>query len=105
MINIETLINNDLSKLTMEQQEYITKFNESLRQELIEEIVLNVKNMILNDLKNNKEEFDEFIKEMIVNGYKGLKNINTQGLLNLYLEKKDEFDFMNLIEKVSAKNC
>ncbi len=101
MITINKLLANDLSGLSDEEQEYAIKFNESLRVGLIDELVEDVTLKMIKSLEANKDEFKDMVGDIIIHGCKGLKDMSTQQLLNLYLEKKSEEAFVNLIEKIT----
>jgi nicotinic acid phosphoribosyltransferase len=53
-------------------------------------------------LKEDTEIFKENIENIFVNGKKGYKDMPTKTLIDIYLSKLNEGDFINLIESISG---
>lgn len=100
---LSKLLNNDINKIPVEEHEYAEKFNQTLRQELLEEFindkVRNLKEAFIED----NDEFRAIIEEMIVNGCKPLKDLTTKQMLDLYLQKCGEEEFIKVMERVTEK--
>ena len=92
-MNIFRLLNNNIEDLNEEERVLAENFNEALREKLIDDLAA--------------YEIDEFIKELkiseiLVNGKKGYIKMPTKTLIDIYLDKKDEGEFINLIESISS---
>ena len=101
-MDIFKILNNDTTGLTDEEKEFAEKFNENLRETVIDELVIYEGNKLIEDLKNDEEVFREKIEYIFINGKKGFKDMPTKTLIDIYLDKKSEMDFISLIEKVST---
>lgn len=100
MIDLNKLISGDVSNYSEEEVLYIKEFRSILREVLIDEIVKNKIFKFENEIKNNKNKFKEEISSIIINGIKGLNDMTTEIILNIYLEENNEENFIALIEKV-----
>ena len=100
MIDLNKLISGDISNYSEEEVLYIKEFRSILRDVLIDEIVRNKIFQFENEIKNNKNKFEEEISSIIINGIKGLNDMTTEVILNIYLEDNNQENFMALIEKV-----
>lgn len=100
MIDLNKLISGDISNYSEEEVLYIKEFRSILRDVLIDEIVRNKIFKFENEIKNNKNKFAEEISSIIINGIKGLNDMTTEVILNIYLEDNNQENFIALIEKV-----
>ncbi|WP_294343286.1 hypothetical protein [uncultured Clostridium sp.] len=100
MIDLNKLISGDISNYSEEEVLYIKEFRSILRDVLIDEIVRNKIFKFENEIKNNKNKFEEEISSIIINGIKGLNDMTTEVILNIYLEDNNQENFIALIEKV-----
>lgn len=86
-----------------EAQEYLRNFTEKLRESLIEELIQDTYNKIMDSIADGREEYKTILTEILAKGHKGYENMTNRALLNIYLERKNEVDFMNLLEKVEKQ--
>ena len=103
MFKIEDIISGDFSAYPEEMQEYMKKFTELLRENIIEELINDTKEKILKNLSQSKNDLMDILIDILENGHKGYNNMTTRILLNIYLEKKSQEDFMKLLDKVSSE--
>lgn len=101
-MNIFRLLNNDIKDLSEEEKVVAEKFNEALREKLIDELAVYEVNELIKQLKNDEETFKMKISDILVNGKKGYIKMPTKTLIDIYLDKKDEGEFINLIENVAS---
>lgn len=101
-MNIFNILNNDTEGLTDEEKIFAEGFNEKLRENIIDELVIYETNMLIKELKDDEEGFREKIEGIFINGKKGYRSIPTKILIDIYLEKLKEGDFINLIERISG---
>ena len=74
-MNIFSLLNNDTSELSEEERELVESFNEAIREKLT---------------------------DIFINGKKGYIKMPTKTLIDIFLDKKDEGEFINLIESLGG---
>lgn len=103
MFNIEDILSGDFSKYPQETQEIMKKYTECLRDSIKSELRDDLANKMLKDVDKNNETFLSILTEILDNGCKGFNKMSTRSLLNTYLEKKNEEDFIKLIEKVNSE--
>lgn len=103
MFKIEDIISGDFSAYPEEMQDYMKKFTELLRENIIEELINDTKEKILKNLSQSKNDLMDILIDILENGHKGYNNMSTRTLLNIYLEKKSQEDFMKLLDKVSSE--
>lgn len=101
-MDIFKLLNNDTVGLTEEEKDFAENFNQNLREKIIDDLVEYEINELIKDLKNEEEVFKEKIENILVNGKKGYKDMPTKTLIDIYLSKMNEGDFINLIESISS---
>ncbi|WP_163192384.1 hypothetical protein [Clostridium thermarum] len=101
MFKIEDLMSGDFSAYPEEVQTYLQSFSELLREYLKEELIEDTLVKVFKSIESGSEEYKEILREILEHGHKGYKNMSTQTLLNLYLEMKNEEEFIKLLEKVS----
>jgi len=103
MLNIGDLMEGDFFAYPEEVQEYLRSYTEKLRDVLIEELIQDTYNKIMKSLEEGREEYKSILTEILAKGHKGYENMTNRALLNIYLERKNEVDFMNLLEKVEKQ--
>ncbi|NLM34359.1 MAG: hypothetical protein GX206_02885 [Clostridiales bacterium] len=103
MLNIGDLMEGNFSAYPEEAQEYLRNFTEKLRESLIEELIQDTYNKIMDSIADGREEYKTILTEILAKGHKGYENMTNRALLNIYLERKNEVDFMNLLEKVEKQ--
>lgn len=103
MLNIGELMEGDFSAYPEEAQEYLKNYTEMLREAIIDELVQDTFNKIMKSIEGGREEYKTILTEILAKGHKGYENMTNRALINLYLERKNEVDFMNLLEKVEKQ--
>lgn len=103
MLNIGDLMEGNFSAYPEEAQEFLRSYTEKLREALIEELIQDTYNKIMESIEGGKEEYKTVLTEILAKGHKGYENMTNRALLNLYLERKNEVDFMKLLEKVEKE--
>ena len=99
-MNIFDLLNNNKDSLSTEEVEYAKRFDDLLREKVIDELVDFECNKLIEDMTNNKELFINKIEQIFINGKKGYKDMPTKSLIDIYIDKKNEGDFIYLIESI-----
>ena len=56
----------------------------------------------IKELKEDIDGFKEKVENIFVNGKKGYKDMPTKTLIDIYLSKMNEGDFINLIESING---
>lgn len=100
-MNIFKLLNNDIEGLSEEERVFAESFNESLRNNIIDALVKYDIEEFIKQLKEDEEGFRERLSDIFINGKKGYNKIPTKTLIDIFLDKKDEGEFINLIENIS----
>lgn len=103
MFNIQDILSGYFSKYPEETQEYMQKYTEKLRESIKEALAKDMADKILKDVNKDNETFVNVLTEILDNGFKGFNKMSTRTLLNMYLEKKSEEDFINLLEGIDMK--
>lgn len=101
-MNIFRLLNNNIEDLNEEERVLAENFNEALREKLIDDLAEYEIDEFIKELKSDEESFRLKISEILVNGKKGYIKMPTKTLIDIYLDKKDEGEFINLIESISS---
>jgi ABC-type nitrate/sulfonate/bicarbonate transport system substrate-binding protein len=102
MLKIEDIISEDFSSYPEEAQEYLKKYTEELKEAIKDELISDYADKIIKNADKNNEAFMDMISELLKNGFKGFNKMSVRTLLNIYLEKKSEEDFIKLLEKVKV---
>ena len=100
-MNIFKLLNNDIQDLSEEERIFAESFNEALRNNIIDALVEYEIEELIKQLKDNEESFREKLSEIFINGKKGYNKMPTKTLIDIFLDKKDEGEFVNLIESIN----
>ena len=87
-MNIFDLLNNNKDSLSIEEAEYAKRFDDLLREKVIDELVEFECNKLIEDMVNNKELFINKIEQIFINGKKGYKDMPTKTLIDIYIDKK-----------------
>jgi len=103
MIKIEDVISGDFSAYPKETQELMTRYTEILVEHIKEELINDRATQMLKDIDKSNETFINILTEILENGSKGFNKMSTKTLLDIYLEKKGQDDFVNLLEKVNEE--
>ena len=101
-MNIFSLLNNDTSELSEEERELVESFNEAIREKLIEALAECEINELINELNYDENAFREKLTDIFINGKKGYIKMTTKTLIDIFLDKKDEGEFINLIESLGG---
>lgn len=100
-MNIFRLLNNDIEGLSEEERVFAESFNESLRNNIIDALVKHDIEEIIKQLKDDEDSFRERLADIFINGKKGYNKMPTKTLIDIFLDKKDEGEFINFIESIS----
>lgn len=100
MFNIEDLMSGDFSAYPKEAQQYMKEFSELLRKKIKDVLIEDKRKEILKNITESNNDIMDILSEILENGHKGYSNMSTRTLLNIYLEKKSEEDFIALLESV-----
>ena len=100
-MNIFKLLNNDIQDLSEEERIFAESFNEALRNNKIDALVEYEIEELIRQLKDDEESFREKLSEIFINGKKGYNKMPTKTLIDIFLDKKDEGEFVNLIESIN----
>ncbi|WP_196001460.1 hypothetical protein [Clostridium sp. 1001271B_151109_B4] len=101
-MNIFSLLNNDTSELSEEERVFAENFNEAIREKLIDTLAKCEVSELINELNYNENDFREKLTDIFINGKKGYVKMPTKTLIDIFLDKKDEGEFINLIESISG---
>lgn len=103
MMKIRDIMSGDFSEYPEETQIFMKEYTEKLRDIIKDELIKDIANKMLNDIDKSKDYFMNVLTEILDNGYKGLSKMSTQLLIDTYLERKNEEDFLILLEKVNEQ--
>ncbi len=99
-MNIRDIMSGDFSSYPEETQILMKEYTERLRESLKEELIQDISDKMLKDIDKSKDYFIKVLTDILDNGYKGLNKMSTQALIDTYLERKNQEDFFELLEKV-----
>lgn len=100
-MNIFKLLNNDISELSEEERVLAEDFNEALREKIIDSLVESEIDILIKESKFDEQVFRDKLSDIFINGKKGYKKMPTKTLIDIYLDKRDEGEFINLIESIN----
>lgn len=103
MFNINELIDGDISKYDEDTRFYIDGFREKLRENIKKDLVDDMAEKMIDALNSDKEEFRSILETLLENKNKGLNNLPLRTLLDMYITKKGQENFIKLIEKTSEE--
>ena len=101
MMKIQDIMSGDFSQYPEETQIFMREYTEKLRENLKEELIKDISEKMLKDIDQSKDYFMNVLTDILDNGYKGLNKLSTQSLIDKYLVKKNQEDFLLLLEKVN----
>lgn len=91
------LINENLENLSNEEREACIEFNENLKNKIIQELIVYEGDNLKAKINSSLEDYYGALGELLINGVKGYKNMTLKQLIDIYLHKKNEEDFIRLI--------
>ena len=100
-MNIFKLLNNDISELSEEERGLAEDFNDALREKIIDSLVESEIDILIKESKFDEQVFRDKLSDICINGKKGYKKMPTKTLIDIYLDKRDEGEFINLIESIN----
>lgn len=103
MFKIEDILSGDFSSYPEDAQEFMKKYTEKLREAIKEELTKDLADRMLKDVDKDNETFINILTEILDNGCKGFNKMSTRTLLNIFLEKKNNEDFMKLLENINME--
>lgn len=103
MVNIFKVLEGDYSSYSQKDKEYMINFSEKLKEALKKELVLERAEKLIKDLNASKTQFIMDIEDLLEEGFEGFKTMSLKTLLDIYLEKRSDEEFINLIEKISSE--
>ena len=102
-MKIQDIMSGDFSEYPEETQIFMKEYTEKLRENIKEELIQDISYKMLKDIDKSKDYFMNVLTDILDNGYKGLSKMSTQSLIDTYLERKNEEDFLILLEKVNEQ--
>lgn len=99
-MDILKYLSGNFEGLSEEEKIKLEKFNNKLKEAVIEDLIKKETEELIEKLKSDKEDFIESIDTMLRYGNKGYNKMSMQLLLNIYLEKNSDSDFIKLIENL-----
>ncbi len=100
-MKIEDIISGNFSEYPEETQAFMKEYTERLRENIKEELIRDISHKMLENIDKSKDYFIQVLTDILDNGYKGFSKMSTQLLIDTYLERKNEEDFIILLEKVN----
>jgi UDP-galactopyranose mutase len=101
MFKIEDIISGEVSGYPEEIQEFIKEYTKKLKENMKSAMINDVAKRMLMDIEKTKHNFMDILTDILSNGCKGLNEMSTKELLNVYLENRDEEQFISLLEKTN----
>ncbi|MCB2344344.1 hypothetical protein LGL08_06750 [Clostridium estertheticum] len=103
MMEIQDIMSGNFSQYPEETQIFMKEYTEKLRENIKEELIKDISSKMLNNIDKSKDYFMNVLTDILDNGYKGLNKLSTQSLIDMYLERKNQDDFLILLEKVNQQ--
>ncbi|MBU3158544.1 hypothetical protein KPL37_02000 [Clostridium frigoris] len=103
MMKIQDIMSGDFSQYPEDTQIFMKEYTEKLRENIKEEIINDISTKMLKNIDKSKDYFMNVLTDILDNGYKGLNKLSTQSLIDMYLERKNQDDFLILLEKVNEQ--
>lgn len=91
------VLNNDMTGLSDEEIRKANSFNEKLKEKLISELITYEAKDLIHKYERSKDRYYDKIEQIFYNGIKGYKEFGIKQLIDIYLDKKGEEEFMNLV--------
>jgi flagellar motor switch protein FliG len=101
MFKIEDILSGDFTSYPEETQKFMKVYTDKLREAIKDELTKDLAYRMLKDVDKSNDTFMNILTEILDNGCKGLNKMSTRTLLNIFLEKKSNEDFMKLIENIN----
>lgn len=101
LLKFEDIILENYSGYPEEIQEYMKSYSDILREELKAELIKNKADRMLTDIEKSNETFIKVLSEILENGTRGYNKMTTQTLIDMYLDVKNQEDFIALLEKIN----
>jgi hypothetical protein len=101
MMKIQDIMSGDFSAYPEETQVLMRAYTEKLRENIKDELIKDISYKMLKDIDKSKDYFMDVLTDILDNGYKGFSKLSTQSLIDTYLERKNQEDFLILLEKVN----
>ncbi|WP_253198822.1 hypothetical protein [Clostridium estertheticum] len=102
-MEIQDIMSGNFSQYPEETQIFMKEYTEKLRENIKEELIKDISSKMLNNIDKSKDYFMNVLTDILDNGYKGLNKLSTQSLIDMYLERKNQDDFLILLEKVNEQ--
>ncbi|MCB2306171.1 hypothetical protein LGL02_06075 [Clostridium estertheticum] len=102
-MEIQDIMSGNFSQYPEETQIFMKEYTEKLRENIKEELIKDISSKMLNNIDKSKDYFMNVLTDILDNGYKGLNKLSTQSLIDMYLERKNQDDFLILLEKVNQQ--
>lgn len=99
-MDIFNMMNNNIEELNEEERELVENFNSILREKIIDELAEYEVELLIKELKSNEDNFRAKMENIFINGKKGYNKMPTKALIDIYIDKKNQDDFINLIESI-----
>ncbi|MBX4266245.1 hypothetical protein [Clostridium estertheticum] len=103
MMEIQDIMSGNFSQYPEETQIFMKEYTEKLRENIKEELIKDISSKMLNNIDKSKDYFMNVLTDILDNGYKGLNKLSTQSLIDMYLERKNQDDFLILLERVNEQ--
>lgn len=101
MFKIEDILSGDFSAYPEETQQFMKDYTEKFREAIKEELTKDLADKMLKDVDKGNETFMNILTEILDKGCKGFNKMSTRTLLNPYLEKKSNEEFVKLLENIN----
>ncbi|WP_246599743.1 hypothetical protein [Clostridium lacusfryxellense] len=102
-MKIQDIMSGDFSAYPEETQVLMRDYTEKLREIIKDELIKDISYKMLKDIDKSKDYFMDVLTDILDNGYKGFSKLSTQSLIDTYLERKNQEDFLILLEKVNEQ--
>jgi len=103
-MKIQDIMSGDFSAYPKDTQIVMEQYTQRLRENIKKELIKDISNNMLKDIDKSKDYFINVLTDILENGYKGLSKLSTKSLIDTYLERKNEEDFLLLLEKVNQES-
>jgi hypothetical protein len=101
MFKIEDILSGDFTSYPEETRKIMEEYSVKLREAIKGELTRDLADKMLKDVDKSNETFMNILTEILDRGCKGFNKMSTRTLLNLYLEKKSNEEFMKLLDNIN----